>query len=122
MWKRCSKEDIFLASVAWANQALAQIGVGTWERTDPQGKSMTMTVESPMDGTEVEALVGEPSGETMAIRRVDDRHYTAVVKMSGQPFGTSSGTLAQDGRSLTVESTTESAGVKKKVVETWVRK
>jgi hypothetical protein len=56
---------------------------------------VTMTVDSPMDGTEVPALIdGKPSGETMAIKRIDDRHVTGVVKMNGKPFGTSTSTIS----------------------------
>ncbi len=65
----------------------------------------TMTVNSPMDGTEAPALVGgKPSGETMAIKRVDAHRYSAVVKMNGKPFGTSNGTVSADGKTMTVES------------------
>jgi hypothetical protein len=126
----------------------AQIGVGTWTRTDAAGRGITMTVtvccnggrrlvyqlkdsngstilltvDSPMDGTEVPALMaGKPSGETMAITRVDDHHYTGVVKMNGQPFGTSKGVLSADGRTLTVESTPVGPNQKPQI-ETWVLK
>jgi P pilus assembly chaperone PapD len=41
----------FLSAVGWANQAYAQLGVGTtWVRTDAQGKGVTMTVESIFQG------------------------------------------------------------------------
>src|SRR6185295_5907712 len=57
---------VFISAVGWASQAYAQLGVGTWLRTDEHGKGITMTVESPFDGTDVPALVGgKPSGETM---------------------------------------------------------
>jgi hypothetical protein len=141
----------FLAAVSWASQAHAQIGVGTWVRTDAQAKGLTMTVEaccggglrliyhvpamggqppvtmtvdSPMDGTEVPAMVGgKPSAETMAITRVDDRHYSAVMKMGGKPFGTATGTLSADLKTLTVESVTQTPGGKaEKIIETWVRR
>ena len=135
---------VFLSAVGWASQAHAQLGVGTWVRTDAQGKgitmrveaccngglrfiyqipipnqpAITMTVDSPMDGTDTPALVGgKPSGETMAVKRLDDHHYTAVVKMSGKPFGTSNGTVSADGKTLTVESIMLAG----KVIETWVR-
>jgi hypothetical protein len=137
----------FLSAVGWATQAHAQFGVGsTWMRTDSQGKGITMTVEaccngglrliyqippianqpamtltvdSPMDGTDTPALVGgKPSGETMAVKRLDDHHYSAVVKMSGKPFGTSNGTVSADGKTLTVESLSQAG----KIIETWVRK
>jgi hypothetical protein len=108
----------------------AQIGVGTWVRktTDSMPGSMTMTVEtccnggrrltyhinmggtpailtiaSPFDGSEAPVmLAGKPSGETMAITRVDDHHVVTVAKMNGKPFGTSKATISPDGKLLTV--------------------
>jgi hypothetical protein len=141
----------FLSAVGWANQAGAQFGVGsTWVRTDARGKGITMTVEacckgglrlvyqipgvatqpaatlsvdSPMDGTEAVVVVGgKPSAETMAIKRVDDHHYSTVVKMSGQLFGTSNGTVSADGKTMTVESVSQKPGTVEKIIETWVRK
>ena len=125
----------------------AQFGVGTtWVRTDAQGKgitmkveacckgglrliydipprndqpAMTITVDSPMDGTEVPTLVaGKPSGQMMAVTRVDDHHYTATVKMNGQVLSTSTGTVAPDSKTMTVET----ASLAGKNTETWVRK
>ena len=141
---------VLLLVASWTNYAHAQLGAGTtWLRTDAQGKGITMTLEaccngglrfvwqipmggqpastmtvdSPMDGREVPALVGgKPSGETMAIKRVDDRHYSAVVKMNGQLFGTSKGTVSPDGKSMTVESAFQGGGQFTKIIETWVRK
>ena len=80
---------------------------------------MTLTVDSPMDGTEVPALVGgKPSGETMAIKRLDDRHYEGTVKMGGKLFGTSKSTLSADAKTIKVEGVYGT----QKVIETWVRK
>jgi hypothetical protein len=142
----------FLSAVGWVSQVHAQFGAGsTWVRTDEQGKGITLTVEaccngglrliyrlppmggqpatmltvdSPMDGTEVPTLVaGKPSGGTMAVKRVDDHHYKAVVKMGGKPFGTSNGTVSADGKAMTVESITQTpGGTAEKIIETWVRK
>jgi hypothetical protein len=137
---------VVVVSLSWVNQANAQLGVGTtWLRTDAEGKGMTlkveaccnaglrliynipplngqpaaiMTVDSPMDGKEVPALIGgKPSGETMAVKRLDDHHFSAVVKMNGQPFGTSTTTVAPDGKSMSGEG----VFLGKKVIETWVR-
>ena len=62
----------------------------TWQIPAMAGQPpMMLTLHSPMDGTEAPTLVGgKPSGQTMAIKRVDDRHYNAVVKMGGKPVGT----------------------------------
>jgi hypothetical protein len=130
-----------------------QIGVGTWERkpTASMPGAMTMTVEaccsggrrliyhfgtngpetrlsleSPFDGSEVPVLVaGKPSGETMAITRIDDHHISTVIKMNGKPFATSKATLSPDGKLLTViNDVSSSAGGQPvgKSTETWVRK
>lgn len=107
----------------------AQLDVGTWVRqATPTIPSMTMTIEAccnggrrltyhvdmngtqsllvietRLDGHEVPVLMdGRPSGETMAITRVDDHHVSAVVRMNGAPFGTSTSTLSADSRTLTV--------------------
>jgi hypothetical protein len=137
--------------VGWAGSANAQLAVGNWTRTDSAGLGITLTVEtccngglrltyhipamgdqpaatltvdSPMDGTEVPVLLnGRPSGETMALKRIDASHMSGVVKMNGQLFVTSSSTLAADGKSATTESITQMPGGKtQKVIETWVKK
>lgn len=140
-----------LTTMGWGNHVYAQFGAGTtWVRTDAQGKGITltleaccngglrliylippiggqpaatMTVDSPLDGRDVPVLFGgKPSGETMAITRLDDHHYKGIVKMSGQPFGTSNGTVSPDGKSMTVETISQGGGTAVKVIETWVRK
>jgi hypothetical protein len=138
-----------LSLMAWASQANAQWAVGTtWLRTDAEGKgvsmsvaacckggyrltyqmppmggqpAMVLTIDSPLDGTDAPTLIGgKPSGQTMAIKRVDDHHYTAVVKLNGQPMMTATGVVSADGKTMTVEDVTQGAGIK--TVETWVRK
>ena len=142
---------VFLTAIAWSNAAFAQLTVGTWIRTDGKGKGITMTVEkccnggerlvwhipamgnqppttmtveSPMDGTDVPALVdGKPSGETMALKRIDDHHYSSVIKMDGKPFGTGKSTISPDGKTITVESVMGSPGSQPTpMIETWVKK
>jgi hypothetical protein len=84
----------------------------------------TMTIESPLDGSEVPVFVGgKPSGETMATQRVDARHTVTVVKMDGKAFGTSRAELSVDGNTVTVENTTAGyAGQKPtKTTEIWVK-
>jgi hypothetical protein len=141
----------FLMVVGWTSQAHAQFAVGTtWVRTDAAGKGIvlnleacckgglrlvyqippmggqpasTMTVDSPMDGTEAPVLIaGKPSGETMAIKRADDHHLTAVVKMNGQPFATYKATISPDNKSMTVDGVSGTESQTQKLTETWVRK
>jgi hypothetical protein len=127
-----------------------QVVVGTWTRKPdanaPKGMTMiveeccgggrrltykipdiksTLVVESKLDGSDAPVMMdGKPSGETMAIRKIDDRHATAVVKMNGKAFGTSKGTISADGKTLIVESDfSESVGGGPvgKFTETWTR-
>ena len=138
-----------IAAFAMPNAVHAQLGVGTWQRQSDKGSkevaAMTMTVdpccnggyrltyhieigdtksvmkvESPFDGTAVPVFVdGKPSGETMAIKRVDDRHTSTTMTMNGKPFGTSKGTLSADGKTLSVINVMQSGGTQ---TEVWVKK
>jgi hypothetical protein len=140
-----------LGTLGSAGSLYAQIGVGTWVRKDAASMTpMTMVVEpccnggrrlsyrfdingtktsltlaSPFDGSEVPVLInGKPSGETMAIKRIDARHLFTVVKMNGKPFGTSKATLSPDAKLLTViNDVSSSAGGQAvgKTTEVWVK-
>jgi hypothetical protein len=141
----------FLTLVALVTQARAQFFAGTtWVRTDAEGKGMTMsvaaccnggyrltyqipamggqpamvmTIDSPLNGSDAPTLIGgKPSGQSMAIKRVDDHHYTAVVKLNGQPMMTSTGVVAADNKTMTVEDVSQGRGNGPKTIETWVRK
>jgi len=122
-----------LCLFALASSAWPQLAVGTWNKRGdhplmlmiiepaggatrityrvlaPDGKPLpqgVMTLVTQMDGNEVPVLVnGKASGETMAIRRIDERHTSTIVKMNGTPFGTSKSELSADGRTLRVENT-----------------
>src|SRR6185503_7878066 len=123
----------FLCALAWSRPAHAQLGLGEWARTDKDGGGMTMTVAAcckggyrltyhlpiangqppvvvtvdlPMDGTEVPTITaGKPTGQTMSAKRIDDRHFTGVVKQNGKITLTNTATLSADGKTLTVEDT-----------------
>ena len=58
----------------------------------------------------------------MAIKRVDDHHYSAIVKMNDQLLGTSNGTVSADNKTMTVDSVYGSGSQAQKTIETWVRK
>lgn len=122
-----------LCLCALAVSAWSQIADGTWNKrgdhptlsmtiqTDAAGTKITyrmltpdgkllpeaiMTLVTQLDGNEVPVLVnGKPSGETMAIRRIDERHASTVVKFNGAPFATSKSELSADGRTIRVENT-----------------
>ena len=138
---------LIVSLLSSAQLLYAQMGVGNWAR-EGQGpvvitmtveaccnggrrltyhvktgnQSQVMLVESPFNGTEVPVLLdGKPSGETMAIKQVDSRHWTCVLKMNGQLFGTSSGEITADGKTLNVENKItfaaagQSVGVQKEI-------
>jgi hypothetical protein len=142
---------LFIVSLVGVPTLSAQIGVGTWAR-DSSGhvqmtmtvetccgangrrltyhipmKSMTMelTVDSPFDGSEAPVMMsGKPTGETMAIKWLDDHHTFTVLKMNGKPLGTSKASLSADRKKLTVENDMsvgmpgQQAG---KTTEVWVK-
>src|SRR5437762_1651818 len=95
----------------------AQFSAGTWVQTAPMKgftmtveeccnggrrlifhvtlgqKQQTMAVESRFDGSDAPVLVdGKPNGETMALKRVDERRTATVFKRSGRVFRTSTTT------------------------------
>jgi hypothetical protein len=86
--------------------------------------TVVMSIVSKLDGNDAPVLVnGKPSGETMAIKLIDKRHSSTVVKMNGKLFGTSKGSFSEDFKTLTVEDDfAESAGGKGKSTEIWIRK
>jgi hypothetical protein len=87
---------------------------------------VAMVVESRLDGADAPVTIGgKPSGETMAIKRTDATHASAIVKMNGQAFATSTVTLSADGKTLTVVNDTTSATGGQpvgKTTEVWMKK
>jgi hypothetical protein len=94
-------------------------------RTEVNGKAAVLVLETRLDGKEAPVLLdGKPSGETMAITRVDAHHATNVLKLNGTQFGTSKATLSADGKTLTVENDFSSASGGQAVgksTEIWVK-
>jgi len=143
---------VLLGASGSARSLHAQIGVGTWVRTatasmpgmtmtvetccnggrrliyhlDINGTETILTVESRFDGSDAPVVVGaKPSSQTMGIKRVDDHHMSAVLKVNGTVFATSKATLSADGKTLTViNDYTSSAGGQPvgRITEVWVRK
>ena len=119
---------VFAFAFAMASSAYAQIAAGTWVmRETPQvsmlvepmgsgynvtyrivgkdGKVVTMTLQTPLDGSETPFLInGKPTGQTYAGKRIDSRHTSGVVKMDGKPMATSKLELSADGKTITVEN------------------
>jgi hypothetical protein len=132
--------------------ALADVlPTGTWVRREPlQNLHLTMTVEAAgsglkvtyrivgpgasvglmtvltqLDGKDAPVLVdGKPSGETMAVRKIDGRHTFTVLKMDGKEIGTSKLEVSADGKVLTVENTAPKpgGGPLEKTLEHWDKK
>ena len=122
---------------------------GTWVRRDPQpGGAVTLIVEAagsgrkltykfpenaPMgpvlvvltqlDGKDAPVLLdGKPTGQTMAIKLIDSRHTFAVMKFQGKETSTAKSELSADGRVLTVENITPTAGKPDVQIEHWDKK
>lgn len=91
-----------------------------------QDPPIVLTIASALDGTEAPVLInGKPSGETMAIKRLDNLHSSTIVKMNGKPLGTSKGTFSPDFSTLTIENDFSGGGAgggAGKSTERWIRK
>jgi len=149
--KRLARGVAILA-ILWATPLYAQLEVGTWVRTPTKATpdSMTMKIEvccgggrrltyslaagnqtilmlleTKLDGNEAAVMVdGKPSGETMAIKRVDAHHAHTIIRMNGKEFATSDATLSPDGKTLSViNDCASTAGCMPvgKSTETWVK-
>ena len=67
--------------------------------------SMVMTIVTQLDGKDAPVLLnGQPSGQTMAIKLIDDRHTFAVVKFQGKEGSTAKSELSADGKVLKIEN------------------
>jgi hypothetical protein len=90
------------------------------------GDPVLMVVEISLDGKDAPVMVqGKPSGETMSMRIVDNRHFSGAVKMNGQLFANSTATISADGNTVTVELDVISAAGGQPVgkqTEIWKRK
>jgi len=86
---------------------------------------MSMSLISGLDGKDAPLVLnGKPSGETMAIKLIDKLHSSTIVKMNGQPFGTSKATFSPDFKTMTVENDFASSvggNTAGKTTEVWVR-
>jgi hypothetical protein len=141
-----------LLAIGSAQPASAQLEIGTWVRQASQympemtmtieaccngGRRLTyhiqintteslITVETRLDGADAPVVMaGQPSAQTMAIKRDDDHHATTVMKLSGAVIGTGKSTLSPDGKTLTtlLEYTNAAVGLPPgKYTEIWVRK
>jgi hypothetical protein len=62
---------------------------GGWKLTHkmvgPEMPASTMTIVSELDGRDAPLLIaGKPTGQTMAIRKIDSRRTVAVLKFQGE--------------------------------------
>ncbi len=92
----------------------------TYKFTDA---SMVMTIVTQLDGKDAQVLMnGQPTGQTMAIKLIDDRHTFAVVKFQGKEGSTAKSELSADGKVLTVENMAPGNPGKAVMVEYWDKK
>ena len=87
----------------------------TYKFADP---AMVMTIVTQLDGKDAPVLLnGQPTGQTMAIKRIDDRHVFAVVKFQGNEGSTAKSELSADGKVLKVENMLPSGAAAGQVIE-----
>jgi hypothetical protein len=89
----------------------------------PDMPGTVMTILTQLDGKDAPVLMnGQPSGQTMAIKLIDDRHTFAVVKFQGNEGSTAKSELSADGKVLTVENMPPGNPGKAILVEYWDKK
>lgn len=112
-------------SITMTIEACCQGGRRLTYHIDMAGTKALLTIETRLDGRDAPVLLnGKPSGQTMAITRLDAHHATTIATMNGRPFGTSRATLSADGRTLTVVndfSTSVGSQTAGKSTEVWVK-
>jgi hypothetical protein len=91
------------------------------------GTNVVLTLETPLDGSDAPLMMnGQPTGETMGIKRLDGHHAATVLKMNGKPFGSSKSTFSDDFTTLTIENEvqheTNMGPPTGKSTEVWTRK
>jgi len=98
----------------------------TYKFVGPNLPASTITVASQLDGKDAAVMLdGKPTGQTMAIRKIDSRHTVAVLKFQGKETGISKGEISSDGKALKIENdnTADSAnGPAGKSTQYWDRK
>jgi hypothetical protein len=108
---------------------LEEVGTGwklTYKVVGPTAAASTVsTVLTPLDGKEAPVLInGEPSGQTMAIKRIDSRHTVTVVRYQGKERSVAKSEISPDGKVLTVETdyaTSNPIKLAGKQIEHWNR-
>ena len=75
------------------------------------GASTTMVVTTQMDGKDAQVSVdGKPSGQTMAMRMLDDRHIVNVLKINGNTMATQKSEISPDGKMIKTDTTASVPG------------
>ncbi len=101
------------------------IGAGrklTFTIEQPGAPSTTMIATTQLDGKDaIVSVNGKPSGQTMAIRALDDHHFANILKINGNTFATQKSELSPDGKTIKTESTPTAPG-QPNTVEYWDKK
>jgi hypothetical protein len=91
-----------------------------------QATSTVQTIQSQLDGKYVPVMInGQPSGQTTAVRKIDDRHLTSITKDEGNVIGTSKSEISADGKVLRIDNeyaVTSTNPTVQKITEYWDRK
>jgi len=75
------------------------------------GASTAMVVTTQMDGKDAQVSVdGKPSGQTMAMRMLDDRHIVNVLKINGNTMATQKSEISPDGKMIKTDTTASVSG------------
>jgi hypothetical protein len=78
----------------------------TFDGVAADGKALAYSFSVKFDGKDNPVMGNAPNGaDTISATRTDAHHYVATLKKAGTVVGTSKVTVAADGKSTTVDST-----------------
>ena len=94
----------------------------TYRIDRPDGKIRTLVIVTDLDGKDRQVSVdGNPSGQTMAFRTLDNRHTVCIVKLNGKPVSTQRFEIGTDGKVIKVDTIPSDAEHKDGVTDYWDR-
>lgn len=84
----------------------------TYKATSPKmAGMMVFTVVTQLDGNDAPVMAGDkPTGQSMAVKRLDSHHTYTVLKFQGKQTGISKSELSPDGKVLKVQNGPIDAG------------
>ncbi|MEO8130811.1 MAG: hypothetical protein ABI822_27180 [Bryobacteraceae bacterium] len=101
VWVRRALKDGSRVTITVESAGTSRVLTYRTERR--HGTIRTLVVATALDGRDTQVSVdGKPSAQTMAFRKLDDRHTVNIVKLNGKPVSTQQFEIGADGKVIKV--------------------